>query len=122
MALNSNKIWDIDERTFRFVVRIIKMVLSLPNNVAAWKIGGQIIASATSINSNVVQAKGGISKKDFTNHLRISLKEARETKRWQEMIIAAGLMKKERMILLLQENEEIICILVKSVLKAEKNI
>ena len=103
---------DIDERTFKFAVRVIKMVLQLPNNVAAWKIGGQIINSSTSINSNIVQARSGISRKDFINHMRIALKEARETKRWQEMIIAADLSSEARMSLLIKENEEIICILV----------
>jgi four helix bundle protein len=105
-------IFDIDERTFRFAVRVIKMVLRLPNNVATWKIGEQIIKSSTSINSNVVQARSGLSKKDFINHLRISLKEAKETKRWLEMIIAIDLTTEKRMSLLLLESEEIICILV----------
>ncbi len=114
---------DIEERTFNFAVRVIKMVLQLPNNVAAWKLGGQVIGSATSINSNVVQARAGISKKDFINHMRIALKEAKETKRWLEMIVAVGLAEKQRMELLIKENEEIICILVtiiKNSLKGKK--
>ncbi len=82
---------DIDQRTFNFANRVIKMIPQLPNNVTTWKIGAQVIDSATSVNSNIVQARGGLSKKDFTHHLRISLKEARETKRWLEMIIAVGL-------------------------------
>lgn len=82
---------DIEERTFNFSVRVIKMVLQLPNNVANWGIGGQVISSATSVNLNIVQARAGISKKDFVNHTRIALKEAKETKRWLEMIVAVGL-------------------------------
>lgn len=102
---------DIEERTFNFSVRVIKMVLQLPNNVASWKIGGQVISSATSINSNIIQARAGISKKDFIHHMRIALKEAKETKRWLEMIVAAGLTPRSRMEQLINENEEIICIL-----------
>ncbi len=83
------------------------MILRLPNNIAAWKFGGQIINSATSINSNIVQARAGISKKDFINHMRISLKEAKETKRWLEMVVAVGLSHKRRMQLLAEDNEEI---------------
>jgi hypothetical protein len=46
---------DIEERTFNFSVRVIKMVLQLPNNnLVTWKIGGQVIGSATSINSNII--------------------------------------------------------------------
>ncbi len=124
MSINNNKNYqDIEERTFNFAVRVIKMVLQLPNNAAAWKLGGQVIGSATSINSNVVQARAGISKKDFINHMRIALKEAKETKRWLEMIVAVGLAEKQRMELLIKENEEIICILVtiiKNSLKGKK--
>lgn len=103
---------DIEERTFKFAVRVIKMVLQLPNNVATWKIGGQVIKSSTSVNSNIVQARAGLSKKDFINHMRIALKEAKETKRWLEMIVAIGLTERRRMELLINENEEIICVLV----------
>jgi len=111
--MEGKKYEDIEERTFKFSVRVIKMVLRLPNNnVAAWKIGGQVVSSATSINSNIVQARAGISKKDFTNHMRISLKEAKETKRWLEMIVAVGLALNSKMELLINESEEIICILV----------
>ena len=40
--MKGKKYEDIKERTFKFSVRVIKMVLQLPNNnVATWKIGGQ---------------------------------------------------------------------------------
>jgi len=117
----NNNYQDIDKRTFNFSVRVIKMVLQPPNNVAAWKIGGQIISSSTSINSNIVQARAGISKKDFINHMRIAFKEAKETKRWLEMIIVIELVSIQRMKLLLKESEEIICILVTIIKNALKN-
>ena len=111
--MEGKKYEDIEERTFKFSVRVVKMVFQLPNNnVATWKIGGQVISSATSINSNIIQARDGVSKKDFTNHMRIALKEAKETKRWLEMIVAVGLTINARMELLINESEEIICILV----------
>jgi four helix bundle protein len=111
---------DIDERTFQFAVRVVKMILQLPRNAAAWKIGGQVIDSATSVNSNVVHARAGVSRKDFINHYRIATKEAKETKRWLEMIVAVGLVPMQRMRLLLEENEEIICILVAITKNSEK--
>jgi len=52
--------------------------------------------------------------------MRIALKEAKETRRWLEMIVAAGLMNRQRMELLIKENTEIVCILttiVKSSIK-----
>ena len=122
MTEEQKRFQDIDERTFQFAVRLIKMALRLPNNnVAVWKIGGQVIDSSTSINSNIVQARAGISKKDFVKHQRIALKEAKETKRWLEMIVAIGLATNQQMNLLLKENEEIICILVTIIKNSAKN-
>ena len=111
---------DIEERTFNFSVRVVKMALQLPSNMATWKIGGQIIDSSTSINSNIVHARAGISRKDFINHMRISLKEAKETKRWLEIIVAVNLASQIRMQQLINENEEIICILVSIVKNSKK--
>jgi len=121
MKKERNNYQDIEERTFKFAVWVIKMVLQLPNNVATWKIGGQVIKSSTSVNSNIVQARAGISKKDFVNHMRIVLKEAKETKRWLDMIIAVELATEQRMLLLINENEEIICILVAIIKKSINN-
>jgi len=107
-----NKQEDINERTFKFAVRVIKMTLQLPNNPPSWVIGKQVIRSSTSVNSNIVHARVGVSKKDFVNHFKIALKEAEETKRWLEMIVAVELVAIERMELLIQENQEIIKIIV----------
>lgn len=120
MNAENNKFQDIDKRTFNYAVRIIKMILQLPSNVVTWKIGAQVISSSTSINSNIVQARVGISRKDFINHMRISLKEAKETKRWLEMIVAVNLTTLNKMKLLLKEGEEIICILVTIIKKSQQ--
>lgn len=115
------KYQDIEERTFNFAVRVIKMVNQLPSCGVAFVLGKQVISSATSINSNIIQARSGVSKKDFINHMKISRKEAKETKRWIQMMVAAGLTTSQKTRLLLNENEEIISILVTIVKNAEKN-
>lgn len=108
---------DINERTFQLAVRIIIMTRSLPNEVASWKISEQIIKSSTSINSNIVQGRAGLSKKDCINHFKIALKEAEETKRWLEMIVAVQLMSLERIHLLIQESTEVIKIIATMIKK-----
>ncbi|MBU1146687.1 four helix bundle protein [Patescibacteria group bacterium] len=113
---------DIEERTFKFAVRVIKMVTSLSrNNVVTWKLGGQLIDSSASINSNVVQAKAAVSKADFTNHMRIARKEAKESQRWIQMLIAIGIVSKQQTKLLLRECTEIVSILYAIVKTSEKN-
>ncbi|MFA6551316.1 MAG: four helix bundle protein [Patescibacteria group bacterium] len=117
-----DKIWDIDERTFQFAVRIIGMTRALPTKeTVSWILGKQIIRSGTSVNSNIIHAKSATSNKDFCYYLRVALREARETKRWLEMIVAAGLISKERMSFLIKESDEIISILVTSVKKSDHN-
>ncbi len=112
---------DIGERTFNFAVRIIKMVNQLPSCPAVFTLGKQIIDSATSIDSNIIQARSGVSKKDFINHMKIARKEAKETKRWIQMIVTSGIATKQKTQLLAKEIDEIISILVTIVKNAEKN-
>lgn len=88
------------------------MTSSLPSCTASFVIGKQIIRSSTSVDSNLIHARAGISKKDFCNHLRIAIKEAKETKRWIEMLIGAELLTEAQCTYLLKENSEIIAILV----------
>jgi len=53
--------------------------------------------------------------------MKIARKEAKETSRWMQMIVAAGLTTASRISSLLNENEEIIKIIVTIVKNAEKN-
>ncbi|MFH1546106.1 MAG: four helix bundle protein [Patescibacteria group bacterium] len=59
---------DIGERTFKFAVRVIKLISRLPFNTATKVLGNQIIRSATSINSNIVEARAALTKKEFAYH------------------------------------------------------
>jgi four helix bundle protein len=73
---------DIGDRTFNFAIQVIKLINQLPSNSATFVLGKQVISSVTSIDSNIVQARSGVSKKDFINHMKIARKEAKETKKW----------------------------------------
>ncbi len=46
----------------------------------------QLLRSGTSIGANIEEASAAHSKKDFTNKMAISSKEARETKYWLRLI------------------------------------
>jgi len=52
----NEKIFDIKERSFRFGVRIVKLVVSLPKNTAGFAIGNQVIRAGTSIGANIEEA------------------------------------------------------------------
>ena len=103
--------FDIQKRTFLFGVRVIKLVGKLPRTVAGIEIGRQLIRAGTSVGSNMEEADGAISKKDFVNHVRIARKEAREARYWLALTEAAALLHDLEVQALIQEANEIVRIL-----------
>jgi four helix bundle protein len=73
---------DLLDRLIDFSVQTIKFTRQLPNNTEYSVIKNQIIKSATSIGANYEESQAGISRADFHNKVRISLKECVETKYW----------------------------------------
>ena len=102
---------DIQERTFRFAVRIIKLVGKLPRTVAGIEVGKQLVRAGTSVGSNMQEADEALSKKDFVNHVRIARKEARESKYWLRLIAATGLLNDPEVGALMDEASELVRIL-----------
>lgn len=113
----------LKQRTVEFSLSIIALLESLPSNYIYQIIGRQLLRSATSIGANIIEAQAGSSRKDFINFYHIALKSANETQYWLMIIIRKipNENKKERVLRLLQENQEICKILTAS-LKTLKNI
>lgn len=105
--------YNLEERTALFGESVIDFVLTLPKNDINRPLLSQIIRSATSIGANYMEANRASSKKDFRNKIRISLKEANETKHWIRMIAKANTDKKEECRKLWQEAHEITLIFSK---------
>ncbi len=89
MIKNSNKKYDLEERTVIFAERIIELCKKAPKNVITIPIIGQLIRSGTSIGANYCEANGASSKKDFKNKIFICKKEAKETKYWLRLLAKA---------------------------------
>ena len=111
----------IEERTYRFALRVLKLVSSMPPTVAATVLGRQVLRSATSIGANVEEAKGASSRRDFTNKMNIALKEARETYYWLRLVRDAGILSEERLAPIVQESLEIKKILSATVRSSREN-
>lgn len=108
---DKNVPFDIKKRTFLFGVRVIKLVGKLPRTVAGIEVGRQLIRAGTSVGSNMEEADGALSKKDFVNHVRIARKEARESRYWLSMLAAADLLQNSDISPLAQEADELVRIL-----------
>ena len=78
-----NKILDI---SFKFGVRVVKLVQHLVDHNVNYAIPNQILRSGTSIGANVNESVFAQSKKDFVNKMHIALKEANETKYWLRLL------------------------------------
>lgn len=102
--------FDIQERTFKFAVRVVKLVNRLPRTVAGFEIGKQIVRSATSVGANVEEADAAESKRDFIHKMSIAHKETRETRYWLR-IIKAALLDDDEVRALIQESDELVRIL-----------
>src|SRR5688572_634019 len=74
-------------------------------------IGRQLRRSATSIGANLVEARGGESKRDFVHKCAIAQKEARESLYWLQLAARIELVAPERLTPLFQETEEILAVI-----------
>jgi len=110
----------IEERSFQFSLRIIKLVKGLKSN-KEYIFADQLLRSSTSIGANVAEAGAGQSKKDFISKMAIASKEARETRYWLKLIKEANLSRLE-LSEYLNEIDQIIKILTKIVKTSQKSI
>ncbi|MCZ4693652.1 four helix bundle protein [Ancylomarina euxinus] len=76
----------IQEKSYQFSIRIIKLYQYLKNEKKEYVLSKQILRCGTSIGANTEEAIGGSSQKDFVVKLNISYKEARETHYWLRLL------------------------------------
>lgn len=106
---------DLFDKLFNFSIKIIVLSGKPPKTPAGFAIASQIIRSATSVGANCQEAQDAISRKEFLKSINISLKEARETKYWLEIIKESKLLDEANVDYEVSECSEIIAILTKSV-------
>jgi four helix bundle protein len=103
---------DLSERLFEFAVQVIGFIKTLPYNIENKVIREQLVKSSTSAGANYEEAQGGSSKADFTNKVRISLREMRESHYWLRIIKrSVGEIDQTRLDYLLRESFELKSIL-----------
>jgi four helix bundle protein len=77
---------DLSERLFEFTVRVIEFLQTLPYTPENKIIRVQLAKSSMSSGANYEEAQGGSSRPDFTNKVRISLREMRESNYWLRIL------------------------------------
>jgi four helix bundle protein len=103
--------YDLEERSGKYGEAVIVFCKGLRMDEFNKPLINQLIRSATSIGANYMEANEASSTKDFINKIRISQKEANETKHWMRMIAAANPDKVVKCRVLWQEAHELTLIL-----------
>ena len=111
---------DIQERTFAFAVRILKLVRALPRDTASTVVVRQRARCGTSIGANVEEAQGSHSRADFARRMNIARAEAREARYWLRLVTETGLLPKTRLSEILAESDELVRILTTIVLNTKR--
>ena len=119
---NNQKKFDLQERLIDYAVRIIKVSEQLPDTKAGKHVSSQILKSGTSPAPNYGEAQSAESRADFIHKLKVALKELRETEVWLKIIVKAKLIQPStKLSPLLQETDELISILFKSIDTANRS-
>ena len=100
---------DLAGRLFNFVVRVIKLLINLPNEPEFNNIRYQLSKSSSSSGANYEVAQAGYSKADFLFKIDISFREMRESNYWLRLIDATfefeGILKVELVDLIKESSE-----------------
>jgi len=103
--------YDIHERIYDFVVRVIKLTNSVPNTSANSVIIPQLLRCVTSMGANDSEADGTLTKKDFIHCYTVVRKENKETIFWLRLIAATNAAIENKMEAVIQEGKEIAAII-----------
>ena len=81
-----SKRYDLDERTLQFAKDIRVFVKMLPPTIANLQDIRQLVNASGSVGANYIEASESLSKKDFVMHIKISRKEAKESRYWLRLL------------------------------------
>jgi four helix bundle protein len=82
---NGNK-YDLEERSLIFAKDVRLFVPRLPRTIANAEDTKQLVRSSGSVGANYLEANESLGKKDFVMRLRISRKEAKESRYWLTLL------------------------------------
>lgn len=100
----------LEIRTKKFAISIIKLSASLTDTPESRAIKYQVTKSGTSIGSNYREANRTRSKADFSNKIKICESEASETVYWLEIITDLSWGDSENTQLIITEANELLAI------------
>jgi len=80
------KQYDLEDRTLKFAKDIRSFVKKLPKTIGNIEDGKQLIRASGSVGANYIEVNEALSKKDFIMRIKISRKEAKESRYWLKLV------------------------------------
>lgn len=111
----------IQEKSYKFALRIVKLYLHLTKEKKEFELSKQLLRSGTSIGANVEEAQGGQSGRDFLYKISISYKEARETRYWLRLLKDSGIIDLKLFNSFIKDCDELLKIIGKIQITLKKN-
>jgi len=102
--INSKK-YDLEERTFEFAKNVRAFIKKLPKTIGNIEDSKQVIRSSGSIGANYIEANEALSKKDFNMRIKISRKEAKESRYWLRLLDVPEALEDERSLLINESDQ-----------------
>jgi len=104
---------ELEKRTRKFAVKIIRLSTELANTPEGRVIKYQITKAGTSVGANYREANRSRSRADFINKIKICESEASEVKYWLQLIEEANLLPSKRLQDEYRESSELLAIFTK---------
>jgi len=109
----------LSDRLLDFAVDVVQLAPRLQRTATGRFMVGQLVRAASSAGANFQEACGAESRADFAHKMQLVLKELRETEYWLKLVTRARLLPAEPLSKPLAEADELIRIVVKSVVTAK---
>jgi len=101
---------ELEKRTKKFAISVIKLSSQLPGTVEGRIIRNQFAKAGTSVGANYREANRSRSKADFSSRIRICESESSESVYWLEIIEEMDWLSQEKTKPILTEANELLAI------------
>jgi four helix bundle protein len=113
---------DIEERTFRFALNIVKLCQPIDGNAGLGRVlARQLLRSGASVGANVEEAQAGQSRADFISKYSIALKEMRKHGYWLRLLVESKFLATDMAGPLVQEAADL-CRILGAIVSRSKQI
>ena len=75
------KQYNLEERTLKFAKQVRAFVKKISRTISNIEDGKQLVRASGSVGANYIEANESLSKKDFVMRIKISRKEAKESRK-----------------------------------------